>query len=217
MKLFKYKSVDYIEDIIINKRLYCSRFDNLNDPMEWAFTSEEDKREVEKLIKETKKDSWRICCLSKSEQYGFMWSMYGDSHKGVCVEVEVDIHAPSDNEEITIQEYGDWLYGDVAYSDKASELLNLSRNDISHVLFNKSMQWEHEQEIRFVRRKNENETDVYFPVKINRIYLGRRIDFENAYSIEKLCKLVNIPCVRMRYDDAPQINYWNNCHDKPFE
>lgn len=217
MKLYKYKSVEHIEDIIINQRLYCSKFDNLNDPMEWAFTSEEDKSEVENLIKDIDKESWRICCLSKSEQYGLMWSMYGDEHKGVCIEVEVEIDAPSDNEKITISEYGDWLYGDVTYSLKSSKLSDVSRRNITRVLFIKSKQWEHEQEIRFVHRKNENETNVYFPVKVNKIYLGRRIDSDKACFIEKLCKLTGIPCVRMRYDDAPQINYWNNCNNEPFE
>lgn len=217
MKLFKYKSVDYIEDIIINQRLYCSRFDDLNDPMEWAFTSEEDKGDVEKLIKDTDKESWRICCLSRSEQYGLMWSMYGDAHKGICIELEVNIEAPSDNEKITISEYEGWLYGDVTYSLKASELSDVSRDDITRVLFNKSKQWEHEQELRFVRRKKENEKDVYFPIKVNKIYLGRRIDSDKACFIEKLCKLTDIPCVRMRYDDAPQINYWNNCLGRFFE
>lgn len=39
MKLFKYKSCEHIEDVIINSRLYCSVFNKLNDPMEWAFNS----------------------------------------------------------------------------------------------------------------------------------------------------------------------------------
>lgn len=34
MRLYKYKAIEHIEDIIVNSRLYCSRFDCLNAPMD---------------------------------------------------------------------------------------------------------------------------------------------------------------------------------------
>lgn len=75
MQLFKYRSTDHIEDVIINKRLWCSKYDALNDPMEWAFVSEEGNNTVEDALSMLKKEDYRICCLSKSEQYGLMWAM----------------------------------------------------------------------------------------------------------------------------------------------
>lgn len=213
MILYKYKTVDHIEDIIVNQRLFCSKFDMLNDPMEWAFTSSHDRYEIEQLINDTQKDSWRICCLSESEQYGLMWSMYADSHKGVCVEVEVEIQ--NSIEEGNIYEYRDeWLYGKIVYASSAKKLVNLSRNEIYSVLFKKSKQWEQEQEIRFIRRKKEDENIVYFPVKVNKIYLGKRIDADKACYIEKLCKLANIRCIKMDSFAAPKINYWRVIKNK---
>lgn len=215
MKFYKYKSVDYIEDVLVNQRLYCSKFDELNDPMEWAFTSENENREIEKLLHETKKDSWRICCLSRSEQYGLMWSMYADSHRGVCIEVEVDIDNPTEDDEIL--EYKDgWFYGKIAYIPNMTKLHDVNRHDVTRVLWNKSKQWEHEQEFRFIHRLNVGQTKVFFPVKINKVYLGNRMDSDTVCYIEKICKSAKIDCVRMTDKNAPSVNFWNDNKNTPF-
>jgi len=223
MILFKYKSVEYIEDIIINKRLYCSRYDALNDPMEWAFTSTEEKENVQKLINDTDKDSWRICCLSASKQYGLMWAMYGDSHRGVCIEVEIlpKVSLESLNQENTQQdELGnkEWRYGRINYKNNAEEIVDMSNGaDLPRILWTKSKQWEQEQEIRFVRRLDVGENVAYLPIEVRCVYLGRRIDADKAYYIEKLCAWNDIKCIRMHYDDAPSINYWKNWCGEEFK
>lgn len=89
--------------------------------------------------------------------------------------------------------------------------------DISRVLWTKSKQWKQEQEVRFVRKLDTGESVAYLPIKINCVYLGRRIDADKAYFIEKLCVFNDVKCIRMQYDDAPQINYWNNCHGEKFK
>lgn len=216
MKLFKYKSLDHIDDVIINKRLWCSRYDALNDPMEWAFTSDSEKNEIEKLIEDAGKERWRICCLSKSEQYGLMWSMYGDNHKGVCIEVEID----EKNDEFcnyeNIDEQEKWFYGDVKYINEAQSI-DKSRADLKHVLWNKSKQWEHEQEVRFVRNTASGNDGTYFPVKINAIYLGKRMDKDEARNMKMLCDAFDVKWVDLsdpHYENY--INYWNDCKNKPF-
>lgn len=210
MELYKYKSVEFIEDVIENKRLFCSTFDNLNDPMEWAFTSDDDKVDIDKLINETEKGCWRICCLSRSKQHGLMWSMYGDSHRGVCIEVEVDENNIADEGAFNIDEFGNsqWIWGDIRYKSSPDDITDIKRRDITRVLWTKSKQWEHEREVRFVCHLNESETSVYFPVKVKTIYLGKRIDENKASKIEQLCKKIGISCVRMNSDNAPEINYW---------
>lgn len=216
MTLFKYKSTDHIEDVIINKRLWCSRYDALNDPMEWAFTSDDDKNDIDELIKDTDKERWRICCLSKSEQYGLMWSIYGDEHKGVCIEVEIDV----DNGEYceyTVRKDGNWFYGDVKYTNKVQQIENL-RADLKQVLWNKSKQWEHEQEVRFVKRFSNEEDKMYFPIKINKIYLGRRMDKDKAENIKKICNAFKVKYVDLSEPKNENlVNYWNDYNDEPFK
>lgn len=216
MTLFKYKSTDHIEDVIINKRLWCSRYDALNDPMEWAFTSDNDKKDIDELIKDTDKERWRICCLSKSGQYGLMWSIYGDEHKGVCIEVEIDV----DNGEYceyTVRKDGNWFYGDVKYTNKVQQIENL-RADLKQVLWNKSKQWEHEQEVRFVKRFSNEEDKMYFPIKINKIYLGRRMDKDKAENIKKICNAFKVKYVDLSEPKNENlVNYWNDYNDEPFK
>lgn len=216
MVLFKYKSTDHIEDVIINKRLWCSKYDALNDPMEWAFKSEKDKKDIEELIKDTDKERWRICCLSKSKQYGLMWSIYGDEHKGVCIEVEIDVNN-GEYSQYTESNGNKWLYGDINYTNEAQKIEDL-KQDIKQVLWYKSKQWEHEQEVRFVKKLTNAKDVNYFPVKINAIYLGRRMDKDKARTIKMLCDAFDVKHIDMsESNEEAHINYWNDCNDKQFE
>lgn len=206
MTLYKYKSVKHIEDIIVNNRLYCAKFDELNDPMEWAFISDCDARLISEHVKDTEKDKWRICCLSKLEQNGLMWSIYGDEHKGVCIKVEVD------ETEFERDKKGDLnankFYDDIEYCNSPKSINNLSC-DIIKVLFTKSEQWKHESEVRFVQKLRENETSTYLPVKIKCIYLGRRMKDEDKLYIERLCKAFDVDCIKMDSSNAPEIYFWS--------
>lgn len=211
MKLFKYKSCEHIEDVIINSRLYCSVFNKLNDPMEWAFNSKLKREVIEKLLTRIDKESWRICCLSKAEQFGLMWSLYGDSHQGVCIEIELDQPV---NNTVTI---GDkqWTCKDVDYKVIA-DLLNGENNDVLPVIFTKSKQWEPEQEFRLVS-KCQGSCDVYIPVKITRIYLGKRMSSENKDKIKKMCDSKHISIIDMSDDPVEfPINYWNDCNNREY-
>lgn len=216
MTLFKYKSTDHIEDVIINKRLWCSRYDALNDPMEWAFTSDNDKKDIEDLINDTDKERWRICCLSKSEQYGLMWSMYGDEHRGVCIEVEIDVNN-DEYSQYTESNGNKWWYGDINYTSKAQQIESLGK-DIKQVLWYKSKQWVHEQEVRFVKKLTNEIDDNYMYVKINTIYLGRRMDKDRARNIKMLCDAFDVKYIDLsELEIEHRVNYWNNYKDEPFK
>lgn len=210
MTLYKYKSIEHIEDIIVNNRLYCSQYDSLNDPMEWAFISDCDEQRVSKLIKDTEKEKWRICCLSRLQLNGFMWSMYGDEHRGVCIEVEVDEtqYKHHNDNDFNAPKY----YDDIDYIDDPQKV-NI-QEDIKRVLWTKSIQWEHEKEVRFVHKLIGDETSAYLPVKIKCIYLGKRMKDEDAQYIMKLCKAFNVDCINMACSDTPEINYWRKDTDE---
>lgn len=207
--LYKYKSTEHIEDIIVNRRLFCSQFDNLNDPMEWAFISDCEKQRISELIKDTDKDKWRICCLSKLEQNGLMWSIYGDEHRGVCIEVEVDEteYSKLEHQDVHATKY----YDDIEYID-SPVTINI-KDDIKRVLWAKSIQWEHEKEVRFVHKLCGNETSAYLPIKIKHIFLGKRMKAEDKLYIERLCKAFGIDCKSMDCSDAPAINFWSKAID----
>lgn len=215
MRLFKYKSTDHIEDVIINKRLWCSKFNALNDPMEWAFTSEKDKKDIEELIEDIDKERWRICCLSKSEQYGLMWAMYGDEHKGVCIEVEIDETKYCKNNDKTKD--SQWYYGYINYCNTSFNIDDI-RCDLKQVLWIKSKQWKHEQEVRFVKRLTNEDDDNYLHVKINAIYLGKRMDKDKARNIKMLCDASDVKHVDLSEpENECLVNYWSDYNKVPFK
>ena len=64
---FKFRSLQDLRrfvDIILNKRLFASRYNELNDPMEGVYLTDPRNREVIRLLK-TEKYRTRVCSLSK--------------------------------------------------------------------------------------------------------------------------------------------------------
>lgn len=166
---YKYLSVEKIERVASNfkeGKIWASTYYNLNDPMEWFFESK-DSQFYQKLLDEYKSDV-RICCLSKTFNYGLMWSMYADEHRGICIEVEIE-DSENIKENVALSpEY--WVKYEVEYKNEPSEIKD-DYPSIDEILKVKSPQWRHEQEVRFVRKSQEN---CYLKVKIKRVLLGVR-------------------------------------------
>ncbi|MBR1373923.1 hypothetical protein IJ556_05675, partial [bacterium] len=89
--LYKYRSLSNLKrlvEIVLDSKLYASRYKNLNDPMEGYYSYSKDVAPYKRAINKLKQDSL-ICSLSKSNLIGMMWIMYADEGKGCCLEVEV--------------------------------------------------------------------------------------------------------------------------------
>jgi hypothetical protein len=116
MLLYKFRSLENLEfvlDIIINERLYCARYKDLNDPFEGQLLHATENIKMPGLlgpttIRTTKErrlitaddispvfEPKRVCSLSRTANDVRMWSLYADSHKGVAIEIDLDIdHDP---------------------------------------------------------------------------------------------------------------------------
>tara|TARA_R110001583_G_scaffold25738_7_gene93009 strand:- start:750 stop:1409 length:660 start_codon:yes stop_codon:yes gene_type:complete len=115
MLLYKFRSLENLEfvlDIIINERLYCARYKDLNDPFEGqllyaaeniispgilgaSVSSTSTKRLITADDLSPVFEPKRVCSLSKTANDVRMWSLYADSHKGVAIEIDLDIdHDP---------------------------------------------------------------------------------------------------------------------------
>lgn len=142
--------------------------------------------------------------------------MYGDEHRGVCVEVDMDVN----NDKFCIYteyEDSDWLYGEINYTNEAQRIEDL-RNDLKQVLWNKSKQWSHEQEVRFVTKATSENGNTYLPINIKAIYLGRRMDKDKARNIKMLCDAFDVKYVDLSDPNNERlVNYWNDCKNKPYK
>lgn len=173
MKLYKFRSLDNLEfvlDILLNERLYCSTYESLDDPLEGLFyTIINPLGTSMKLLQykciddlPTYNSDLRICSLSSSFRDIRMWSHYASGHTGVAIEIDFENHlsdATEVNYKLGLQKHGTTL---------------LAGSTPTEVLSYKTKHWDYEDEYRIIRK------DDYYPItgRISAVYFGvRTTDF----------------------------------------
>ena len=168
MLLYKFRSLENLEhvlDIILNQRLHCSHYTQLNDPFEGLFFklfTVLDKitpvpSDPIRLRIESGEDNKNICSLCASLNDVRMWSHYADGHKGLAIEID-------------FPETTDQLF-EVTYNatplfyekDSAEDQISLTE-----ILTQKTDHWIYEKEYRLFHE------DKFFtiPNMIKAIFLG---------------------------------------------
>lgn len=192
MKLYKYKSlsnVDYVRDILINQRLYCTPHDRLNDPLEGVFwyilRTERDVRR----IKYDEKNHRRVCSLSKNLGDIRLWSYYAGGHQGVAIEISLD----DNDKDLYHIDYGLPEFRDI-FNREPNNIV-FGQNNFVEKLNKKLPLWSHEEEYRILSFSE------YYEIKnkITGVYLGLDILKKNQ---DLLLKLVpkNIPVYTTKFD-----------------
>ena len=174
--LYKYRSLANMKrfiDILMNRRLYASKYLELNDPMEGFFLY--DKNVPRPIVAKLRDEraTTLICSLSKTPYNGLMWSMYGDEHKGVCIKLKVT--SPN------------WDEVTVDYSSERT-LITDRNASIDTILGKKSVQWQHEEEVRYI---NTNPKSSYLKIEIDTIYLGAKMSRTDVSFYKDLIETVN--------------------------
>lgn len=174
--LYKYRSLANMKrfiDILMNRRLYASKYLDLNDPMEGFFLYDKNvpRSIVSKLRDERAKTL--ICSLSKTPYNGLMWSMYGDEHKGVCIKLRVT--SPN------------WEEVAVDYTSEKTFITDKNAS-INTILGRKSAQWQHEREVRYI---NTNPKSPYLKIEIDTIFLGAKMSRADASFFKELIEMAN--------------------------
>jgi hypothetical protein len=191
-----------------------SKYINLND-----FNSE-----ISKEIRE----GCKMLCFSKDEYpyFGYelsrMWALYGDNHKGICIEVDKEEFIKENPNKIS-----DSLFRRINYFHLDVEKPIIHRKidhsriekigskkyiheefrqvNMEYLFFTKNREWESEQEFRLIHFSDEKENE-YCSIKnsIKAIYLG--VDFNDHYlpSVKNSCREIDM--YKLEYADVRLIS-----------
>jgi len=140
-RLYRYRPLtSFTYDEVINREIWYSRFAHLNDPFEGLHTGLM-AGGLDPFIQ-----TLGVCCFSTAPDALLMWAHYSDSHRGICLEYEVD--------EETMQ--GQFMR--VRYEDEVPTLddirasadgtLEIKIEDEARTFLTKSPDWSYEQEFR---------------------------------------------------------------------
>ena len=202
--LYKFRSFEGLEfllDIILNERLFCSLYTNLNDPFEGMFVSIVNsfrsfrpgipkpphaipyKEKKYKSIDELPLDlsGSRICSLSSDCNDVRLWAHYADSQRGIAIQIRFD------DSNLNLHE--------VRYSEAFPEFegRNIKNLDINDILTCKTNHWQYESEYRVINHQE------FYSIKdrISAVYLGPRVEDKRKDLILKIVP-GNIPIFSTR-------------------
>jgi hypothetical protein len=182
--LYKYRSLSNYKrfvDILLRNRLFACSYDKLNDPMEGYFRYSGSSDDYVDGLRNEKQKSV-ICSLSQTYRDGLMWSFYADEHRGCCFEIEVTSKK-------------DWRRISVNYTNELANVDDKMKGSVTssvdYILSTKSLSWENEQEIRFVKKLSPK-SRVWLNIKIHRILLGIRMTQEDERMIRGLVETINL-------------------------
>jgi hypothetical protein len=166
--LYKFRSIQnlqYIEDILSNRRFHTSVFTELNDPMEGYFEYflHEYEREFINILKDVKRQN-RICSFSKYPNNMLMWSFYADQFKGICIEIIINENSEVDHEIVEVKY--------LCHNINLNNCIGTIDEKAKYLLKHKIKAWEYEEEVRMF---SKNEEYIRSGFDITGIWLGLRI------------------------------------------
>lgn len=134
---------------------------------------------VETQLSYLVKDGTAVCCFFGSEPHdALMWAHYGDNHRGMCVEYEIDT-----KDERVEQELFRVIYVSQRINVCPFELLFTPASAVINIITAKSANWTHENEYRMVRLSLLSKPDklgIAIPIpqwlRPTRIIKGCRVD-----------------------------------------
>lgn len=161
-------------DMIVNQRIFCSLWENLNDPLEGYYRMQfgEEFSSLEnmyKLVLNQYKDTTHICSLSNTGENYLLWSHYANGHRGVAIEIDIDRN---------LEQLHEVKYEKLnpIFGEKFKETLPIA------IFTTKTKQWKYEKEYRILFSG-----EFYkLPSPISRILLGPCIDSSRKEILKSL-------------------------------
>lgn len=185
----------YVLDNIMQERLSLSRPSKFNDPFDCALLR--DKAFLENLQDKERNyiNRLRTLCLFKVDKalsnyddiQRYFWAFYGDSHRGVCIEIAIP------HEEFKEMEEGDSIPDEkFTETEKDGRILKitpvLQKLDLSTKMFAKKVEYRPNIIKEIIALKNTTNRTDFFQIIKNGAFLKDEIFCrEDEYRIFKVC------------------------------
>ena len=197
MKVYKYRGISTLDrdlKTLVSNQFFAPTAEKLNDPVETvlssqlaAFVTQAMGGEVHEPFTEIieMRKTVGIYSLSRTPDDELMWSHYGESHEGFCIEYDL--------ERLKLEARANWDIVNVVYSAippvlDFSELLkgNGHKKLLQKLVGYKSKRWKYEGELRIITTRSGKNNHA--EVAVTGIYLGCRCTKENIYQIRHALK-----------------------------
>ncbi|MCL2556001.1 MAG: DUF2971 domain-containing protein [Firmicutes bacterium] len=148
--------------------------------------------------------TFRTTCFTTSSYSQLMWGgLYGDTHRGFCVEYEID--KSDKTQDVALANLFPLIYCK-SRPNMTERLANVFDGDFTfekmwdvyfHGVLRKGIEWAQQFEWRFVLpMDNEDPSKFSQPFfKISKVYLGNRMAHKDRADIIAICKEKNIPYI----------------------
>jgi hypothetical protein len=164
VKLYKFRplatcqDLERVQGILETGQFWCSKFWELNDPMEGVYQFQSDTVSAEGIRQLFNDKAGKVICSFFGRgalRKPLLWCHYANGFKGVAIEVEVDTA----------------LMRKVRYDDRLFKVQGKEPgiSDVMSVLTVKLKAWKHEQEYRFI---GEGESGLRQIGTIKAVYFG---------------------------------------------
>jgi hypothetical protein len=157
-----------------------------------------------KAIEEIRR--WRkltkVSCFNSINDSILMWGHYAESHKGFCIEYDIESLAPQHN---LCRKLFPVIYTSKIYdlTEYAKGLSNMNHNDFRDIwpllsLLHKYEGWKYEQEWRVVSITEKETPDHNWPMpKASRVFIGSEMNEAGQAEICSICNAKGIPVEKM--------------------
>lgn len=207
MKIYKYVTPETLWKILENESFSVKNINQYNDPYEGRWVQRIFKRKSdigedgvicdlnETLYYTVKlREMLKLTCFSELNNIDLMWSHYAQSHKGFCLEFEVD-----EAEECSTEGHLFFLSSDVSgyafrkvrYADALPELAHYEGDSKDHkvervlqCLSTKSMRWSYECEYRYIFHANKTTEFISYNSKLlTAIIVGAKAEQDDIINL----------------------------------
>ncbi len=170
LKLFRYRPVnDKTFQELATGQIWHSKFTELNDPFEAVYI-DKTAGGLQYLV-----DTFRVCCFSKINDNLLMWSHYADSHRGLCVEYELDTETYKSR--VMHVRYQTAMPALETIRLHPNGTLSVNIDEEARIFLTKSEDWAYEQECRIIiisKEPSEKGRLAAAPAPLSAVYFGIR-------------------------------------------